>query len=95
MSRAGTPTDKGFAERFVGVFKLSLAERRTYHTLGEFLRAAEAWINFYNQERPHEGLNNLSPLQLLSNMSWRIFLNQGSLLNFLKTLAVLKRILLK
>ncbi|WP_374229132.1 integrase core domain-containing protein [Ktedonobacter sp. SOSP1-52] len=32
-------------------------------TLGQFLRAAEAWVNFYNQERPHEGLSNLSPLQ--------------------------------
>jgi putative transposase len=63
MSRAGTPTDNGYAERFVGVFKLAVADRRPYHTLGEFLRAAEAWINFYNQERPHEGLDNLSPLQ--------------------------------
>ena len=63
MSRAGTPTDNGYAERFVGVFKLAVADRRPYHTLGEFLRAAKAWINFYNQERPHGGLDNLSPLQ--------------------------------
>ena len=63
MSRAGTPTDNGYAERFVGVFKLAVADRRPYYTLGEFLEAAEAWINFYNQERPHEGLDNLSPLQ--------------------------------
>jgi putative transposase len=63
MSRAGTPTDNGYAERFVGSFKLAVADRRPYHTLGQFLRSAEAWINFYNQERPHEGLENLSPLQ--------------------------------
>jgi putative transposase len=63
MSRAGTPTDNGFAERFVGSFKLAVADRRPYHTLGQFLRAAEAWINFYHRERPHEGLENLSPLQ--------------------------------
>jgi putative transposase len=63
MSRAGTPTDNGYAERFVGLFKLAVADRRRYHTLGQFLRAAEAWVNFYNQERPHEGLENLSPLQ--------------------------------
>jgi putative transposase len=36
--------------------------KRKSYTLGEFLRAAETWINFYNQERPHEGLDNLSPL---------------------------------
>jgi transposase InsO family protein len=63
MSRAGTPTDNGYAERFVGQFKLSVAERRPYHTLGDFLQAAEQWINFYNRQRPHEGIENLSPLQ--------------------------------
>ncbi len=61
MSRAGTPTDNGYAERFVGSFKLAVAERQPYQTLGEFLRAAEAWVNFYNQERPHESLGYLSP----------------------------------
>src|SRR5438270_1254087 len=61
MSRAGTPTDNGYAERFVGLFKLAVAERRSYRTLGEFLREAERWINFYNQLRPHEGLQQQSP----------------------------------
>jgi transposase InsO family protein len=56
MSRAGTPTDNGYAERFVGIFKLAVAERRPYHTLGEFLQAAENWINFYISQRPHEAL---------------------------------------
>jgi putative transposase len=63
MSRAGTPTDNGYAERFVGQFKLSVAERRRYQTLGIFLQASEDWINFYNEIRPHEGLNDLSPDQ--------------------------------
>jgi transposase InsO family protein len=31
--------------------------------LGDFLRAAEAWINFYNRERSHESLNYRSPNQ--------------------------------
>jgi putative transposase len=61
MSRAGTPTDNGYAERFVGLFKLAVAERRSYRTLGQFLHAAQNWVNFYNHERPHEGLGNLSP----------------------------------
>jgi len=63
MSRAGTPTDNGYAERFVGLFKLAVAERRSYQTLGAFLRAAEQWVNFYNQERPHESLKYRSPNQ--------------------------------
>ncbi|WP_165423033.1 IS3 family transposase [Ktedonosporobacter rubrisoli] len=63
MSRAGTPTDNGYAERFVGLFKLAVAERRPYRSLGQFLQAAQNWVNFYNRERPHEGLGNLSPQQ--------------------------------
>jgi putative transposase len=34
MSRAGTPTDNPFAERFVGTFKHAVVKRRKYHTLG-------------------------------------------------------------
>ncbi len=66
MSRVGTPTDNGYAERFVGTFKLAVAERRRYRTLGQFLEAAEAWVTFYNQDRPHEGLGNRSPDQFAS-----------------------------
>jgi hypothetical protein len=46
---------------FVGTFKLAVAERCRYETLGEFLRAAQQWVNFYNTDRPHEGLDYLSP----------------------------------
>ncbi len=38
-------------------------ERRPYRTLGDFLRAAEAWVNFYNRERPHESLDYRSTNQ--------------------------------
>src|SRR5579884_1142983 len=63
MSRAGPPTDNGSAERFVGTFKLAVAERCRSETLGEFLRAAQQWVNFYNTLRPHESLEYLSPEQ--------------------------------
>lgn len=61
MSRAGTPTDNAYAERFVGVFKLAVVYRRRYQNLGEFLKVAEKWINFYNNLRPHEGISQQSP----------------------------------
>jgi putative transposase len=63
MSRAGTPTDNGYAERFVGLFKLAVAQLQPYRTLGDFLRAAQRWVNFYNTTRPHESLNYRSPDQ--------------------------------
>lgn len=61
MSRAGTPTDNPFAERFVRTFKLAVVYKRPYFTLGEVLEASLSWINFYNERRPHESINMLSP----------------------------------
>jgi putative transposase len=61
MSRAGTPTDNPFAERFVGIFKLAVVKKRSYATLHEFTRTAQAWVTFYNDERPHAGIHMQSP----------------------------------
>ena len=47
MSRAGTPTDNGYAERVVSVFKLAGASRRPYDKLGEiFCERLRRGINF-------------------------------------------------
>ena len=67
MSRAGTPTDNPFAERFVSTFKHAVVRRCHYPNLGSFLAVAEKWINFYNQDRPHESLQQLSPNQYALN----------------------------
>jgi transposase InsO family protein len=61
MSRAGTPTDNPIAERFVQSFKLAVTERYQYQNLKDFHNQAERWLNFYNNQRPHESLKQLSP----------------------------------
>lgn len=61
MSRAGTPTDNPYAERFVGLFKHAVVYRYRYDTLGQFLTVAQKWVNFYNNKRPHEALSQMSP----------------------------------
>lgn len=72
MSRAGTPTDNPFAERFVGTFKHAVVRKRKYQTLGEFLDAARKWINFYNNRRPHESLGQISPNEYALKNNMRI-----------------------
>lgn len=61
MSRAGTPTDNGYAERFVGTFKHAVVERYKYERLEEFAEFTNKWINYYNNRRPHESLGQKSP----------------------------------
>lgn len=79
MSRAGTPTDNPFAERFVGTFKHAVVRRRRYYTLGEFLIFAKKWINFYNNDRPHESLGQLSPNQFALKNNLKIVSNLTNL----------------
>jgi putative transposase len=62
-------TSKALFRTFIGLFKLAVADRRPYHSLGGFLQAAQAWINFYNHHRPHEGLGNLSPQQFAEQLA--------------------------
>ncbi|NJL96886.1 IS3 family transposase [Candidatus Gracilibacteria bacterium] len=61
MSRPGTPTDNGMAERFVGIFKLAVTKRYRFSSLDEFEEAATKWLTFYNNQRPHGSLNDQSP----------------------------------
>ena len=61
MSRAGTPTDNGMAERFVQSFKLAVVERYRYENIYQFEEFGTKWLNFYNNERPHQSLGQISP----------------------------------
>jgi transposase InsO family protein len=71
MSRAGTPTDNPFAERFVSSFKHAVVRRQQYPNLGSLLVVAQKWVNFYNQRRPHESLKQLSPNQYAQKYGWQ------------------------
>jgi len=61
MSRAGTPTDNGYAERFVDIFKHSVVNRYKYENLSQFAEFSYKWLNFYNNVRPHSSLGDKSP----------------------------------
>lgn len=61
MSRAGTPTDNGMAERFVQTFKLAVTERYNYENIYQFEEFATKWLNFYNNTRPHQSLEQKAP----------------------------------
>jgi transposase InsO family protein len=61
MSRAGTPTDNGMAERFVQSFKLAVVERYRYENIHQFEEFATKWLNFYNNTRPHQSLEQKAP----------------------------------
>lgn len=61
MSRAGTPTDNAFVESFFGTLKKELVNQWKFNTHVECVARIVDYIQFYNEERLHSGLNFMSP----------------------------------
>lgn len=78
MSRAGTPTDNGDAERFVGAFNLAVADRRPYHTPGSFYGLRRPGSTFTIWSDHMRGWITSLHFNMFSNMGWRIFLHSPS-----------------
>ena len=66
MTESGDPKDNAVAERQNNTVKNELLKDIKFHSIGEFRRALEKAIAFYNNERPHMSLNNMTPRQAAS-----------------------------
>jgi len=80
--KPGTPTQNAYIERFNGTFRREVLNYYVFKSLTEVREIAELWMQQYNTERPHEALNNLTPLSYLkenfkleySNLSWPLIM---------------------
>ena len=61
-----TPEQNGVIESFMGTLKLECIWQYRFRTFEEAKRVIEAWIDHYNERRPHSRLGYLSPSQ------WRL-----------------------
>lgn len=58
-----TPEQNGLCERFIRTFKEECAWLHNFHDIGEARRAVAVFIQFYNNQRHHQALGNLTPAQ--------------------------------
>ena len=58
----GKPMQNAFIERFNGSFRRDVLDANWFNELQEVRQHSENWRMDYNLKRPHETLNNMSPL---------------------------------
>ena len=65
----GKPTQNAYIERFNGNIRRELLNAYVFRTLGEVRQMAEEYKYDYNHDRPHNALNNKTPMEVLMEIS--------------------------
>jgi len=59
----GKPAQNGLIERFNRTYREEVLDAYLFNNLREVKNTTEGWIKKYNEERPHQSLGNVSPMQ--------------------------------
>lgn len=62
----GKPMQNSYIERFNRTYREEILNMYVFRTLNEVRELTENWIREYNDERPHDSLNDLTPWEYLA-----------------------------
>jgi len=62
----GKPTQKSYVERFNRTYRNEVLNMYVFKTLNEVRELTDNWIREYNEERPHDSLEDLTPIEYLN-----------------------------
>ncbi|MCO6555538.1 MAG: integrase core domain-containing protein [Gilliamella sp.] len=68
----GSPYQNGYIERFNRTYRTEVLDLYLFNNLAQARRITEEWLTIYNTERPHEALNNMTPIEYktLKQAAW-------------------------
>ena len=62
----GKPTQNSYVERFNRTYRDEILNMYVFKTLNEVRNLTESWLTQYNEERPYDSLNDLTPREYLT-----------------------------
>ena len=68
FTQPGKPTQNSYVERFNRTFREEVLNFYVISRLSEVCTIVDAWVQEYNEQRPHESLGNFTPEEFALNM---------------------------
>jgi len=63
FTRQGCPTQNSYIERFNGSYRKAVLDAYIFRTINEVRQMTDQWNEYYNNDRPHESLDNMTPME--------------------------------